>query len=312
MSEVSAKAARLIGAHLDGPKAPRRCDVSIPARFGFRPCLSRNPTSPMPNLQPKRISGRDNPEFQRIRAVRARKNRDLILVEGPKLLSEAVRSRLSIDLIAVDASNRESREEGLAFGAMSRVFVELSDSLMKSLSDVETTQGLIALVGRPRFANDWLRREDALVLLLDGLQDPGNVGALFRTAEAAGVCGILLTRGCADPLAPKALRASAGSAFRVPHLSDLSVDAILSLVPSGLEVVAATVGSGALPVFDQVLRLPLALALGSEGAGLSAGLEAAASRRVRIPQAGQVESLNVAVAGSIIVFEIARQAGSLR
>ena len=102
---------------------------------------------------------------------------------------------------------------------------------MRSLSEVETHRGVIALVDRPRFTRDFLNAKDAFVLVLDGLQDPGNVGTLFRTAEAAGVSGVLLTRGCADPLSPKALRASAGSAFRLPHLLNLSIDELLKALP---------------------------------------------------------------------------------
>ena len=144
------------------------------------------------------------------------------------------------------------------------------------------------------------------------MQDPGNVGTLFRTAEAAGVSGILLTRGCADPLSPKALRASAGSAFRLPHVCDLAPDEIETLLPKGVPIAAAVAGAGALSAFEAPLDLPLALALGAEGQGLSARLESSSSLRIRVPQAREVESLNVAVAGAVVMFEIASRAGILR
>ena len=255
---------------------------------------------------PKRISGRDNPEFKRFLAVHARKNRDLILVDGPKLLEEAIRSSLSVQAIAL----LELGVGGLAHPGIPRF--HFSAPLMKSLSDVETSQGVIALIARPRFTRDWLEEGNAFVLILDGLQDPGNVGTLFRTAEAAGVSGILLTRGCADPLSPKALRASAGSAFRVPHVPNLSADAVLALVPARIKLVAAVSGPGALSVFHAPLSLPLALAVGSEGAGLDPRIETAALHRVRVPSARKVESLNVAAAGAIVMFEIARRAATLR
>lgn len=255
----------------------------------------------------KRISGRDNPEFRRFLAVRARKDRERILIEGPKLLQEAVRSKLAVRAVAVEES-----AAGLAL-APGIPCLRFAASLMKGLSDVETHQGVIALVDRPRFDGGWLRGKDAFILVLDGLQDPGNVGTLFRTAEAAGVRGVMLTRGCADPLSPKALRASAGSAFRLPHLVDLSAHDVPGRLPGGTALVAAVAGPGALSVFDDALpSLPLALALGSEGSGLDPGLERAASHRVRIPGARAVESLNVAAAGAIVMFEIARRAGILR
>jgi len=261
---------------------------------------------------PKRISGRDNPEFKRFLAVRARKNRDLILVEGPKLLGEAIRSDLAVEAVAFDDHVLTVSEE-LAAWATARKWIQFSGSLMKSLSDVETHQGVIALVERPRFNDDWLRRKDAFVLVLDRLQDPGNVGTLFRTAEAAGVSGVLLTRGGADPLSPKALRASAGSAFRLPHLLDLSIDDLLAALPRRITLAATVAAPGACSLFgDRPLPFPLALALGSEGSGLDPRIEEAASHRVRIPSARPVESLNVAAAGAISMFEIARRAGILR
>ncbi len=255
----------------------------------------------------KRISGRDNPEFKRFLAVRARKDRDLILVEGPKLLGEAIRSKLVVKAIAVDESV-EGSPAGVSVPTLC-----FTAPLMKSLSDVETHQGIVALIERPRFGREWLAKEDAFVLVLDGLQDPGNVGTLLRTAEAAGVCGTLLTRGCADPLSPKALRASAGSAFRMPHVLDLSADDLLSLLPKHVRLVAAVAGPGAVSAFgDSPLAPPIALALGSEGSGLSPQIERAASVRLRVPSAGNVESLNVAAAGAVLMFEIARRGGRLK
>lgn len=255
---------------------------------------------------PKRISARDNPEFKRFLAARARKTRDLILVEGPKLLGEAVRSGLSVKAVAIDALPGIPLHQGVPL-------VHFAPPLMKSLSDVETHQGSIALVERPRFGENWLESPQAFILVLDGLQDPGNVGTLFRTAEAAGVSGVLLTRGCADPLSPKALRASAGSAFRLPHILDLGVDELLKRLPRGVPLAAAVAGPGALSVFDAApLSLPMALALGSEGSGLARSIEDAASRRIRVPSAREVESLNVAAAGAIVMFEIARRAGILK
>ncbi|MBX7184390.1 MAG: RNA methyltransferase [Vicinamibacteria bacterium] len=254
---------------------------------------------------PKRISARDNPEFKRFLAVRARKNRDFVLVEGPKLLEEAVRSGLAVKALAIEALPPFPLPPGAAL-------VHFAPPLMKSLSDVETHQGSIALVERPRFADDWIAAPRAFILVLDGLQDPGNVGTLFRTAEAAGVSGVLLTRGCADPLSPKALRASAGSAFRMPHIVDLGVEDLPRRLPRGVPLAAAVAGPGALSVFDaEALTLPMALALGSEGSGLDPSIEAAASRRIRVPSARDVESLNVAAAGAIVMFEIARRAGIL-
>jgi TrmH family RNA methyltransferase len=259
----------------------------------------------------KRISGRDNPEFKRFLAVSSRKEKKWILAEGPKLVAEAARSKLPIEVVAF--VDHAGRGEAHPDAVPARRLVQFSAALMKSLSDVEAPQGVLALVERPRFADDWLRRKDAFILVLDRLQDPGNVGTLLRTAEAASVSGVLLTRGCADPLSPKALRASAGSAFRLPHLADLSVSDVLErLQPSGASLLAAVAGPGAVSIFAQARwSLPLALALGSEGSGLDPRFERAATHLVRVPSARPVESLNVAAAGAIAMFEIARRASIL-
>lgn len=260
---------------------------------------------PMP--QPQRISGRDNPEFRRFAAVRSRKDRDLILVEGPKLLEEAIGSGLPVRVVAL--GDRAAHPSG---GLRAARVVHFSAPLMKALADVETHQGVLALVERPRPSRAWLDQARAFILILDGVQDPGNVGTLFRTAEAAGVSGVLLTRGCADPLSPKALRASAGSAFRLAHVPDLMIESLFECLPTGVKIVGAAARAGADSAFDTPLTLPLALALGSEGSGLSPQLEAAASRHVRIPAARPIESLNVAVAGAVLMFEVARRAGTLQ
>ena len=266
---------------------------------------------PLSIPSPKRISGRDNPEFKRFLAVRSRKNRDLILVEGPKLLEEAVRSKLTLDVVAFD-DHVVSVSDGRLPACAPRLWVQFAGTLMRSLSDVSTHQGILTLVERPRFGRDWLTKKDAFLLVLDGLQDPGNVGTLLRTAEAAGITGVLLTRGCADPLSPKALRASAGSAFRLPHIPDLSPEGLLSLLPKGMRLAAAVADPKAVSAFGETpFAPPIALALGSEGSGLSRQIETAASVRIRVPSAARVESLNVAAAGAVLMFEIARRAGRL-
>jgi TrmH family RNA methyltransferase len=260
----------------------------------------------VPISQSKRISGRDNPEFKRFLAARSRKVQDLILVEGPKLLDEAIRSGLSIRMIALD-----ERVASVPEAWNASPVVHLASPLMKRLVEVETHQGVVALVERRGKANDWRRQAQDFVLILDGVQDPGNVGTLFRTAEAAGVTGVLLTHGSADPLASKALRASAGSAFRLPHLRDVAALSLLAHLPDDVSIMAAVAGNGSQSAFENPAKGPTALALGSEGSGLSADVLALAPRRVRIPLARDVESLNVAAAGAILLFEIARQSGRL-
>ncbi len=238
--------------------------------------------------------------------MRSRRNRQLVLVEGPKLIREAIRSGLTLQALGALGSG-----EGFPEADEHVPRFEFSASLMKSLSEVETHQGVLALVERPRPSRSFLEEEAAFILVLDGLQDPGNVGTLFRTAEAAGVSGILLTRGCADPFSPRALRASAGSVFRLPHIPDLLPEDLLSLLPARVTLIATAVDERTVSVFEAALARPIALALGSEGSGLDPRIAAAAGLRVKVPSVRPVESLNVGAAGAIVLFEIARRTGLL-
>ena len=277
----------------------------VRTRLVFRLERSRPPIR-KPSM--KRISSRDNADFKRFMAVRGRKERGLILVEGERLLEEAVKARLRIEITALDET--AAKDPSRSWGSGTRIC--FADPLFRSLTGVETSQGVIAIIERPTFTDSWLHKTNTFVLILDGVQDPGNVGALIRTAEAAGVDGVLMTEGCADPLSPKALRSSAGSALRLPHLRDLTAAHALERLPPGTTVMAMVAASGAPSLFDAPMKRPLALALGSEGKGLSAELERAATLRVRIPQARPVESLNVAAAAAIALFEIAGREGALK
>ena len=145
------------------------------------------------------------------------------------------------------------------------------------------------------------------MLIAAGIQNPGNLGALLRTAEAAGATGAYLTDGAADPFSWKALRGSMGSAFRLPHRRRLSTaDALARLQARGVSVVAADPG-GAQRYDEADLRRPVAILLGPEGAGLSPAARARASAALAIPMARGVESLNVGVAAGVLFFEAARQ-----
>lgn len=257
----------------------------------------------------KRISARHNPDFKRFLAVRSRKDRDFVLLEGPKMLAEARESKLRIEILAIDGSKAARDLERETRGPCAVLHV--TPALMREISDVETSQGIVALARRPIFARAWLSNPRGFVVIFDRIQDPGNVGTLIRSAEAAGASGVLLTEGCADPFSPKALRASAGSALRLPHVQDLSPRQALSCLPADTTVLLARATPGAVSVFEATFKMPLALALGSEGSGLDEEFEDAGSLELRIPHARTVESLNVAAAGSVLMFEIARRTGLL-
>lgn len=220
------------------------------------------------------------------------------VAEGPHLVAEAERSRCRI------ARLLGTREALLPFKDRQHC-VELPEKLLASLAATESPQGLIALVVPPVATPDQLFSAPALVLVLDGLQDPGNAGALVRAAEAFGASGVIFLKGTVSPWNPKTLRASAGSLFRVPLYAGWSAaEAIDACRARGVGLWAALSEQG---TADFDLRTPCALFIGSEGHGVSDPVRAAA-RALRIPTRG-VESLNAGVAGAILLYEAARQRG---
>jgi TrmH family RNA methyltransferase len=176
--------------------------------------------------------------------------------------------------------------------------IEAAPELLSWLADTETTQGVVAVFDRPALREG--ADEGQVVLVLDGLQDPGNVGTILRSALASGLVTSVVARGGADPFGPKAARAAAGALFHMRFVDT---------IPEGRPVWVAD-RDGELP-YDQVdWRQPCVLVVGSEAAGPSAEMRAEASGRVSIPLRGPVESLNAAVAASILLFEAARQTAS--
>jgi RNA methyltransferase, TrmH family len=245
-----------------------------------------------------------------------------IAVEGPKLIEDALRHGLEAEAILVSESGEHHLEAILRaasnseFGiARSRV-LRTTDKIFESLTATEAPQGVAALfrehawdfediLGRSASAGN-AGIEASLVVVMAGVQDPGNVGTIVRSAEAFGATGVVTTRGTADPWSPKALRASAGSALRLPLLRGLSIPVLLAqLRVSKIKIVAAGSGTSELPQPD--LREPVAIFIGNEGAGLAQEVEGAADAHFAIPMSERVESLNAGIAASIILYEVARQ-----
>lgn len=256
------------------------------------------------------ITSRSHPAVKRFRALRAHgEDEGLCVLEGGKLLAEALRA--GIEIVEVAASPRARRAEpGAALlaqlesgGASVR---HVSEEVLASLSEVEQDQGLVAVARRRAFPEDALFTETPLVLVAAGIQNPGNVGALLRTAEAAGATGAYLA-GCTDPWSWKALRGAMGSTFRLPHRRLAGVEEALARVHARKVTVYAT-GSGQGTPYDGAdLRGPCALLLGNEGSGLDPRVQAAADGALLIPMSGETESLNVGVAAGVLLFEAARQ-----
>jgi len=258
------------------------------------------------------VRSRANPLFKRLRTLGQRGDLDLCLLEGPRLLEEALGAGVDVveAVVSPDAEEKERNRSLVArLAGRGTPVRRLRRDLLASLSELETSQGLLALARRPVFDEARLFDRVPLVVLAAGIQNPGNLGGLLRTAEAAGATGAYLTEGCADPLSPKALRGSMGSAFRLPHVRGLAVaDALDRLEARGVAVLATAKG-GETRYDEADLAAPVALVLGSEGAGVPPEIAARARARLRVPVASPVESLNVGVAAGLVLFEAARQRG---
>lgn len=254
------------------------------------------------------ITSRQHPIVKQCRAVR-RGDDPRLLLDGWHLLADALAADVRIDTVAVRRDALGAHAGTLASAKQRGAAVlEVADAVMEMLSPVRASSGVVALAARPVVdVRTVALPVPALVVVAVGLQDPGNVGAIVRSADAGGATGVLLDEASADPWGWKALRASMGSAFRIPVVRDAHVMTHLARWRAeGVHVVAAD-PRGATSLYDADLLRPLAIVLGGEGAGLSQAVLAQAETRLRIPMRPNVESLNVAVAAALLVYEAARQ-----
>lgn len=220
------------------------------------------------------------------------------------LLEEALRSDRPIRAVLAAESVRPTVERRLRGLAALRLIV-LPDALFQAIAATETTQGVLALVQPPQWSLPQLFRGRSLVVVLDGLQDPGNAGAILRAAEAFGATGVLALKGTVSLYNPKTIRASAGSLFRVPTIWGMEESlALASLEQQRLDLYAAS-PSGKHLLGEADLTRNCAFIIGSEGRGVRRKLSAAA-RDLRIPTTG-VESLNAAMAATVLLYEARRQ-----
>ena len=259
------------------------------------------------------ITSRDNSLLRHARNVRDGKVDELIFVEGLRLCLEARRSKLAIE--AVIASEELIRKEkgAAAFAELSQVAKRVgtvSEKLLESISYTKTPQGIVVLAERPEATErrlDASLTHDTLLIVLHQLNNPVNVGAIVRTAEAAGATGIITTKNTSDPFSPKSLRGAMGSAFRLPIWRNTDFDQAVAWCRERKISLLGTAASAEMKHTDWDWKRPSALMLGPESTGLSEAELEAADQTVKIPMQGEVESLNVSVAAGILLYEAARQ-----
>jgi TrmH family RNA methyltransferase len=239
---------------------------------------------------------------------RARDAEDRFVIDGPVLLADAVRDGVGVEDVFVDpaAADRPDVATAVAAATAAGARAWAVTGGLRSHVDVTTPHGLAAVARRPQPAADAARGSRALHVVLVGVADPGNVGTLLRTAEAVGAATLVVGEGTADPWAPKVVRASAGSVWRVPLELGPIDDVLADLGRSGVQRVGTAGADGVAP-HRLDLTGPVALVLGSEAHGLPDDLAGRIDSWASLPMEGAVESLNVAVAGSVLAFEVVRQ-----
>lgn len=256
------------------------------------------------------ITSPHNPRITRIRALlekhRQRAAEQAFVVEGVRLVEEALTCGWPAEQVLFSAQvSPRGREIVEQFARRGAEISEVTPEVMEALSDTETPQGLLAVLPARRLP---LPEKLNFALIVDTLRDPGNLGTLLRSAAAAGVQAALLSPGTADAFAPKVLRAGMGAHFRLP-IYPLPWEDIRKLCkdrPEPLRIFLAEADAGA-ACWDLDLRQPLALMVGGEAEGPSAEGQALADQPITIPMPGHSESLNAAIAASILLFEIVRQ-----
>lgn len=233
-------------------------------------------------------------------------------IESVKTIEEAIRSGLRLRAVIFSESARNRAQRLLPQLSNHVETVIVPDEVLASAVATETPQGVAALVKIPAHAlEDVVDGADPLVVVAAGVQDPGNLGTLVRSAEAFGAAGVLTTEGTADHFNPKVIRASAGSMFRLPVVKADSAQIVAALHAKGLRLMATSSHKG-MPIDEVDLTAGVALFIGNEGAGLPKALAHKMDETLVIPHAVGVESLNAGVAASIVLYEAARQRRAAR
>ena len=270
-----------------------------------------------------RIDAPSNPRI--LAAVKAAASGESMLLEGWRMIEDGLDAGIQIEEIFVrrDTDEEEGEEEKdflRRVGGEGKLrATEVSARVLRKLSDLPSTRGVVALAKSPSSlslspsllpSKKSPSSSSPLFLILDDIQDPVNVGAILRSGEAFGAAAALLTPGSASPFSPRALRASAGSAFRLPVATRVAAsEAVLFVRANKIALIGAETRGGTAPEALAGVR-PIALVIGSEGHGISPELAAALDHRVTVPLLGRVESLNAAVAAGVLLHILTRRPAS--
>ncbi len=253
------------------------------------------------------ITSKNNQVYKKFQKLLAKKYRDrmgLYIIEGENLIEEAIKNGAHVEEALVRAGDESKLPCGLE---QDKIFT-IERNLFKELSRTETSQGIMAAVSKPEFHREDFTKncEGKNFVVLDRLQDPGNIGTIIRTADAAGYGLVVAMKGTADLFSPKVVRAAAGSLFRVPVLFLDDEDSLIEFAKAAGKKLVATCLEDSRYYYEENLSSDIGLIIGNEGNGIRDSLMEKADIKIKIPMKGNIESLNASVAAAIIMYESVR------
>lgn len=239
-------------------------------------------------------------EWKKLHKKKYREELNQYIIEGFHLVEEAVKANADVQWILFNQRGQQEWGTWLAEQETEKL-IFVSDEVLNSLSELPTSQGILAIVTLETQQEQSLSFKGGW-LLLDNIQDPGNVGTIIRTADAAGLAGVILGKGTADIYNTKVLRSMQGSHYHLPVLQRELTEVVQAFKKQGLPVFGTELNEAAIAYYEQEAVENYALILGNEGSGVSPELLAETTKNLYIPMKGQAESLNVAIAAGVLMF----------
>lgn len=254
------------------------------------------------------IKSKDNIKIKEIKKLKDKRHRiksGKFLVEGFRFVEEAFKSSYTVEYVVInDKFKHKIKEFDGEFENQSKTKIfHVSESLFKWICDTENPQGILAVVNNKESI---IENKAGFFVLADKIQDPGNMGTIIRTAHAAGALGVIITKGTVDIYNEKTLRSTMGSIFKIPVIQDNDLTNIVSLKEKGFKLITTSLQTDK-NFYDVNLLENVILTVGNEGNGISDEIFKLSDTKVKIPMHGDAESLNAAVAASIMMFEVVRQ-----
>lgn len=260
----------------------------------------------------RNISSGKNKVIRKIRLLSEKRGRDkkaLFFIEGCKFIIEGLTSKWDVELIIVSESFMLSAD----FNRITELCIgdipiySVPDKLFSSISDTSTPQGVLAVFKQKCYGKDDILKGDRLIVILDSIQDPGNMGTIIRTADAASFTGVICLKGCVDVYNPKVIRSTAGSIFHIPVVRNAEAEEVLTYLKDCGIRIYATGTDYPLSPYDIDLRHDVAFIIGNEASGVTGKVRSLSEGGLSLPISGKAESLNASIAAGIIMYESVRQ-----